>query len=67
MSRLNSEEHEIRQKGSVEEDDRTIRMMMIDENNDVNDPDGMNMSPEPEGHSVKEECTVEWGKNESWI
>jgi hypothetical protein len=25
-------------------------MMMIDENNDVNDPDGMNVSHETEGH-----------------
>jgi hypothetical protein len=49
MSGLDSEQREIRGKGSVEKDDRKIRMMMIDENNDVNDADGMNVSHGSEG------------------
>jgi hypothetical protein len=43
MRRLNS---------SIEKDDRMIRMMMIDENNDVNDPDRMNVPHRSVGHTV---------------
>jgi hypothetical protein len=41
---VRKEEREVRWGSSSEEDDGTIRMMMIDENNDVNDPDRMNVS-----------------------